>query len=268
MLPRTPLVYSAGVVIIGQGSKMGYLGTRKFRYDSETYLVLGVPVPFESETHASPSEPLLGITVDVDHTMVHELVAKLSGDLVIRGGDAAADAHAGLEPARMNEGLRTATHRLLACLCDSVDSKVLGPGAALEVVYRVLRGEKGRVLSNLTQYQTPYAAVAHALERIHSDYRDSLSVDDLAKANAMSVSAFHRAFKLVTGDSPLQYLKKVRLNKARSLLIHDNMRVNNVAFEVGYESPSQFSREFKRHFQVSPSDAQTLAYSYTGQPTL
>jgi AraC-like DNA-binding protein len=117
------------------------------------------------------------------------------------------------------------------------------------------------VLYNLTQHQTPYAAVARALERIHADYRDSMTVDDLAQENAMSVSSFHRAFKRVTGDFPLQYLKKIRLDKAKSLLVHDKMRVNNVAFAVGYESPSQFSREFKRYFKVPPSEAHTLAYT-------
>jgi len=267
-LPRTPLLYSAGIVIVGQGFKIGYLGSRKFRYDRETYLVLGVPVPFECETHASPDEPLLGISVDIELTMLHELVAKFSSSLHLKSGDAAADPHAGLEPVRMDEGMVEATLRLLTCLCDPLDSKVLGAGATNEIVYRVLRGEKGRVLYNLTQHQTPYAAVARALERMHRDYRTSLSVDELARQNAMSVSSFHRAFKRVTGQSPLQYLKKVRLDKARGLLIHDKMRVNNVAFEVGYESPSQFSREFKRHFKVSPSEADTLAYSYVGQSAL
>jgi AraC-like DNA-binding protein len=154
-----------------------------------------------------------------------------------------------------------ATSRLLTCLRDPLDAKVLGSAAVHEIVYRVLRGEKGRVLYNLTQHQTPYAAVARALERIHNEYRESLTVDSLAQENAMSVSSFHRAFKRVTGDSPLQYLKKIRLDKAKGLLVHDKMRVNNVAYEVGYESPSQFSREFKRYFKVPPSEAHTIAYT-------
>ena len=131
----------------------------------------------------------------------------------------------------------------------------------MEVVYRVLRGEKGHVLYNLTQQQTPYAAVARSLEHIHNEYREPLTIDDLAKENGMSVSSFHRAFKQVTGESPLQYIKKIRLDKAKGLLVYEKMRVNNVAFEVGYESPSQFSREFKRYFKVPPSEAHTLAYS-------
>ena len=160
----------------------------------------------------------------------------------------------------MSEEMREASTRLLTCLRDPLDSKVLGPAAVQEVVYRVMRSEKGRVLYNLTQHHTPYAAVARSLQRIHSDYREALTVEDLARENAMSVSSFHRTFKRVTGDSPLQYLKKIRLDKAKGLLVHENMRVNTVAYEVGYESPSQFSREFKRYFQVPPSEAKSLPY--------
>ncbi|MBN2722828.1 MAG: AraC family transcriptional regulator [Deltaproteobacteria bacterium] len=261
-LPRTPLLYSASIVIIGQGFKIGYLGDRKFRYDRETYLVLGVPIPFECETHASLHEPLLGISIDIDVAMLHELVSKFSGNLHLERSDTSTEPHTGVEPVQMSSSMIDATTRLLSCLNDPLDSRILGNAAVGEIVYRVLRDKKGHVLYNLTQHQTPYAAVARALERIHTDYRETLTVEDLAKETAMSVSSFHRAFKRVTGESPLQYLKKIRLDKARSLLVHDKMRVNNVAFEVGYESPSQFSREFKRYFNVPPSDAHTIAYSY------
>ncbi len=260
-LPRSPLLYRASIVIIGQGFKVGYLGERQFRYDSENYLVLGVPLPFECETHATGDAPLLGLSVDVDVARLHQLVASLSGTLHLERRERAGEAHAGLEPAQMSEPMIEATARLLTCLRDPIDSKVLGGAAAEEIVYRVLRGEKGRVLYNLTQHHTPYAAVARALGRIHVDFREPLSVEELARETAMSVSSFHRAFKLVTGDSPLQYLKKIRLDRAKGLLVHEGMRVNSVAFEVGYESPSQFSREFKRYFNVAPSEAHTLAYS-------
>jgi transcriptional regulator GlxA family with amidase domain len=109
---------------------------------------------------------------------------------------------------------------------------VLGSGTVSEVIYRVLRGEHGRVLYSLTQYSTPCAAIALALDRIHSDYREALSVEILAEENAMSVSSFHRTFKRVTGDSPVQYLKKIRLDKAKGLLAHQGMLVGNVAFDA------------------------------------
>lgn len=257
-VPRAPLVYSAGIVIIGQGHKVGYLGDRRFRYDEGTCLVLGMPIPFECETHATAETPLLGLRIDIDIPALHGIVAKLGAGM--RPDNESAPPH-GLEPARMEGELLEATIRLLKCMRDPVDSRVLGEAAVNEIIYRVLRSEQGRVLYSLTQHHTPYASVARALDRIHGDYREALSVEQLARENAMSVSAFHRAFKRVTGDSPLQYLKKIRLDKAKGLLVHQGMRVNAVAFEVGYESPSQFSREFKRYFRVPPSEAQTAAYS-------
>ena len=96
---------------------------------------------------------------------------------------------------------------------------------------------------------------------MHRDYRESLNVEELARESGMSASSFHRAFKAVTGESPLQYLKKTRLLKAKAALVFEGMRVEEAAYEVGYASPSQFSREFKRYFQVPPSEAQSLPYS-------
>ncbi len=261
-VPREPLLYKAGIVIIGQGHKLGYLGHRTFRYDGDTYLVLGVPLPFECEAFGTPEEPLIGLRIDIDLAKLHELVARVSGRLPhIQGEEASADTQTGLEPVQIDDSMREAIWHLLKCLRDPVDSKVLGPAAVDEIIYRTLRGEKGRVLYDLTQHLTPYAAVARALERIHANYRAPLTIDELARESAMSVSSFHRVFKRVTGDSPLQYIKKIRLDKAKGLLVHSGMRVSNVAYEVGYESPSQFSREFKRYFKVPPSEANNLAYA-------
>jgi len=117
------------------------------------------------------------------------------------------------------------------------------------------------VLSALTQHHTPYASISRALERMHEGYRESLAVEDLAKEVAMSISSFHRAFKQVTGDSPLQYLEKLRLLKAKGLLVLEGARVDEAAYDVGYVSASQFSREFKRYFNVPPSEARSLPYS-------
>ena len=261
-IPRAPLLYEAGIVILGQGHKVGYLGDKTFRYDEDSCLIVGVPIPFECESHATRDEPLLGIRVDVDIALLGELVAKLGSEIHAVNRDAASPG-LGVEPTPMSDEMIEATLRLLRCLRDPLDSKVLGRAAVDEVVYRALRSDKGRVLYDLTQHQTPYASVSRALERIHRDYRETLNVEDLARDSAMSVSSFHRVFKRVTGDSPLQYIKKIRLEKAKGLLVQQDARVNAVAFEVGYESPSQFSREFKRYFKVAPSEAHTLAWSGT-----
>lgn len=259
-VPRAPLLYSAGIVIVGQGHKVGYLGDRRFEYGAESCLVLGVPVPFECESYPAADEPLLGIRIDIDPGALHGLVARFAGKLGLeRQGPAAA--RSGVEPLAMEGPLLTATTRLLESLRDPMDRQVVGPAAVDEIFYRVLRSEKGRVLYDLTRHPAPYSSVARALERIHRDYREPLTVEDLARESAMGVSSFHRAFKEVTGESPVQYLKKVRLLKAKGLLVLEGRQVSEAAYAVGYGSPSQFSREFKRYFRVPPSEAETLPYN-------
>jgi AraC-like DNA-binding protein len=259
-VPRRPLLYSAGIIVVGQGYKVGYLADRSFRYDAESCLVLGVPVPFECEAHGTPEEPLLGIRIDIDLASLHGLVAKFGGRLGCEERNPAA-AHLGVEPVRMEGALLAATRRLLESLRDPIDRQFVGPAAVEEILYRVLRCEQGRVLHALTRHHTPYANVARALERMHRDYPEALTVDELARESAMGVSSFHRAFKQTTGESPLQYLKKLRLLKAKGLLVLEGKRVDEAAYQVGYASPSQFSREFKRYFQVPPSAAETLPYN-------
>ena len=257
--PRSPLLYDTGIVIVGQGSKDGFLGGRRFHYGADSCLVLGVPVPFECASHGSPEEPLLGVRVDVDRGMLHSLVARFSGKLGSELGVARA-VHSAVEPLEMQGPLLAAVVRLLQCLTDPLDRAVLGLAAVEEIVYRILRSEHGQVLYALTRVHTPYANIALALELIHGDYATGLSVDDLAKEASMGTSSFHRTFKEMTGDTPLQYLKKIRLLKAKNLLVHEGKRVEEAATEVGYASPSQFSREFKRYFSVPPSEAETLPY--------
>ena len=256
--PRSPLLYDTGIVILGQGHKVGYLGGRQFRYDADTCLVLGVPVPFECSSHGTPEEPLLGLRVNIDTMALHGLVARFAGRL---GIDDSSVNHAGVEPLAMDGPLLDAVCRLVESFADPMDRLVVGPSAVEEVLYRILRSEHGRVLLDLTRHQTAYSNVSRALERIHRDYSDALSVEDLAHESAMGVSSFHRAFKEVTGETPLQYLKKVRLLKAKGLLVYEGRRVDETAYAVGYASPSQFSREFKRYFDVPPSEAGSLPYS-------
>ncbi|MEZ4321816.1 MAG: AraC family transcriptional regulator [Myxococcota bacterium] len=265
--PRSPLLYDTGIVIVGQGYKEGFLGGRRFRYGEDSCLVLGVPVPFECASYGTPEQPLLGIRLDVDLAMLHSLVARFGGKLGLeqRG---ATGVHSAVEPLQMDGPLLSAVSRLLECLPDPMDRAVVGPAAVEEIVYRILRSEHGRVLYALTRHQTPYANIAQSLELIHGDFASSLTVEILAHEAAMGVSSFHRTFKEVTGETPLQYLKKVRLLKAKNLLVYEGKRVEEAAYEVGYASPSQFSREFKRYFSVPPSAAQSLPYSDTLEPGL
>lgn len=249
-IPRAPLVYEPCIVLIGQGHKVGYLGDEQFRYDPEHYLVLAVPMPFECETHASPAAPLLGLSVGIQPALIQELLLQLDDD----DGPAAREMPRGICAAPVTAALRDASLRLLQALDSPDEARILGPQLVREIVFRVLQGPYGGALRALAAQHTHFGKIARALKRIHADYAGALDIDTLARDAHMSVSSFHHNFKAVTSSSPLQYLKSIRLHKARLLMAHEGERASNAALRVGYESVSQFNREFKRAFGTSPGE--------------
>lgn len=154
----------------------------------------------------------------------------------------------------MDEDMADATTRLLKCLQSEAESQILGPGLVREILYRALCGTQAPVLYSLATHNGTFSQIAYALKVIQSDYAAKLDVEQFADKARMSASAFHRAFKEITSDSPMQYLKKIRLTKARDFMVHENMKAYIAADQVGYESSSQFSREFKRYFGQSPAE--------------
>ncbi len=130
----------------------------------------------------------------------------------------------------------------------------MGPGLVREILYRVLCGSRASVLYSLAMHSGTFSQVARALKTIQNNYAGKLDVEQLAGTANLSVSAFHRAFKEITSDSPMQYLKKIRLSKAKDLMLQEDMKAYIAADKVGYESSSQFSREFKRYFGQSPAE--------------
>jgi len=154
----------------------------------------------------------------------------------------------------MDEDMADATMRLIKCLQSEAESQILGPGLVREILYRALFGTQAQVLYSLAMHSGAFSQVARALKLMQNDYAEKLDVERLASMARMSPSAFHRAFKEITSDSPMQYLKKVRLTKARDLIVQENIKAYIAADQVGYESPSQFSREFKRYFGQSPAE--------------
>ncbi|HOP46547.1 MAG TPA: AraC family transcriptional regulator [Desulfobacteraceae bacterium] len=251
--PRMPLIYDPGICIVAQGHKIGYLGGQKFRYDANHYLVTTVTMPFECETFASPEEPLLGLYIDVDMALLHDLIGRLDLHMEIRNGGEKGLPR-GIGPAVMDEDMADATTRLVKCLQSETESQILGPGLVREIIYRALCGAQAPVLYSLAMHSGTFSQVARALMHVQTNYAEKLDVEQLASKARMSVSAFHRAFKEITSDSPMQYLKKLRLTRARDFMVQDNMRAYIAADQVGYESSSQFSREFKRYFGQSPAE--------------
>ncbi len=254
---RVPLLYQSGIIVMGQGRKQIYLGDQCVSYGPGDYLVIGVPLPLECEAYTDDGKAILGMSIDVDPQLLHNLVNTLSHSVEgssINARHAAANGplELGLKSSCMSDDLGEACKRLLKALHSDVEARVLGPGIVEEIVFRILTGSNGHILFDLARHDGHYARIAKVLSRIHKEYSEPLTVESLAEQANMSLSGFHRAFRQVTSESPLQYLKKVRLNKAKELIQLEGRRANDAAQLVGYSSPSQFSREFKRHFNTTP----------------
>lgn len=250
---REPLCYNQGVIIVGQGQKRVFLGDTVHEYNPDNYLVLSVPIPAECETFATKEQPLLALLVDIEIGMLNQLIAQMDEhiDHAMLVGDGK---HQSIYTASATPLIKDVVYRLLSSLQSPMEADVLGRGLVEELLFRILCGENAASLYALAMKNTNLARIDKALKRIHLSYRESLPVDSLADLVNMSPSAFHRSFQDVTSSSPVQYIKKIRLNKARELLLEQSARVGEAATVVGYESAAQFSREFKRYFGSSPSD--------------
>ena len=260
--PRSPYAYNSEIIILGQGEKRVYLGNDVYTYDATHYLVLPVPLPAECEGRTEPGKPILGLSIAIDPIEVGEILLDMEGNQ-----KETQSLPKGIYDAPMSEALYDATIRLLQAISDPQDKKVLAPMIKREIIYRVLRGEKGDILQALSHQNRRFIQIAKVLQKIHELYSSHFDIEKLAKELDMSSSTFHSSFKAVTGTSPLQYIKNVRLHKARTLMIQDGLNANIAAIQVGYESPSQFNREYKRLFDVTPAkDATILRGQHTANP--
>lgn len=249
---REPIVYEPGLVFIVQGGKTGFVDDRVIRYGAGQYLVQAMPLPFECETSGSADQPLLGAALRIAPELLAELAGAVSPETpetrVVHDDDALPMAAVTLDGA-----IGDALERLLACLDDPEAAKALGQARIREVIFESLRGPQGHLLRQLLQSQGAYARIGGAIEMLRSEYASPLSVAALAARAHMSVSSFHAHFKQLTRISPLQYQKRIRLLKARDLLVQNAANVSGAASAVGYQSASQFSREYKRYFGVAPA---------------
>lgn len=252
--PRQPFTYQSGILILGQGSKNIYLGETRMSYGNDDFLVVGVPLPLECEALADNQRPLLELSISVDQAMLQRMVNKLEY-MEHQSTSKLGQGLLGLDSVHMNETMIDVCLRLVKALCHPLEAEMMGTLLYEELIFRALTSEKGHVLFDLAHHEGAYAKVAKALNRVHSSYQELLTVQDLADEENMSISAFHQAFRAVTLESPLQYIKKVRLNKAKELIQIEGKRVSEAALMVGYNSSSQFSREYKRHFNQTPAHA-------------
>ena len=249
-IPRSPIAYEPGIFIVAQGRKTGFLGGRRMVYDPHHYLVLSLPLPFECETIGSPAEPLLAVGISVTPALVTELLLQMNDQPPANSRPLQAMAATPLAPA-----LNQATIRLLESLRSPMDARVLGPQTIREIIYHALCGPLGHNLRALAAPDSHFGRMSRVLNRLHTDYAQPVDMVTLAREAGMSLSAFHARFKASTASSPLQYLKHIRLHKARFLMVNEGLSAHGAALQVGYESASQFSREFKRLFGDTPATA-------------
>lgn len=241
-------VYEPMVNLILTGSKTMTVGEQVLHYDPATYFVMSVDLPAIGSVHPSAGgRPYLAISLTLEPSIVANLLADLPRPA---GGDLYSS---GFSVAPVTEGLLDAWVRMLRLMDRPDEIAALAPAYEREILFRVLQGPLGWMLRDIAAPGTALSRIGVTIQWIRENFAKQLRVEALAEMAALSVSAFHRHFKAVTALSPLQYQKRVRLLHARSRLISGEGNTTAVAFCVGYESSTQFSREYSRMFGLPPS---------------
>lgn len=251
-------VYDPMVNLILQGSKSMTVGDRTLHYCPANYFVMSVDLPAVGTVWPAESgEPYLAVALTLQPTVVAALLA----DLPNLADEARSDA--GFSVSAVTPPLMDAWVRMLRLTQHPADIPALAPVYEREILYRVLQGPQGGMLREIASPDSAMARISLAIQWIRKDFAAPLPIAALADRAAMSESAFHRHFKAVTALSPLQYQKQIRLLHARTLLVVGGRNVTSAALEVGYESASQFSREYARAFGLPPArDSERLLATY------
>ncbi len=247
-IPCAPAVYEPCVVVIVSGSKEAILDGQKFLYDSDHYLCCPTSLPVQAGTpDASVKNPLLGVLVSLDVRLVTKLAIDMDratgASQQLKGPQSA-----GLSLARWDPDFTDAMLRLLQLGQSSTDTAILGESRLLELYYAILKGDAG---ANARRVFGVGNEITRAISLVTSNLEATVTIDDMASHVGMSRAVFHRRFKEATTMSPIQFVKSMRLNSA-AMKIASGMTVGEAAMQVGYNSTSQFSREFKRLYGASP----------------
>lgn len=248
--PATPVVCMVEpcIVLVAQGEKQLWVGGEGYPYDTSRFLVTSLDIPANSEVlSASPGRPCLGLTFKLDLRMLAELIAQSESPPtrerpVLKG----------VGIGTVTDGMLASFARLVALLDEPEAIPVLAPLIQREIHYRLLKSDQAGRLRQICSVDGQGYRIAKAIDWLKLNYNAALRVDELAARVQMSAATFHHHFRQLTAMSPLQYQKWLRLNEARRLMLNEHQDVSSAAFKVGYESPSQFSREYGRLFGVPP----------------
>ena len=260
---ETPCLYRSMICFILQGSKRVALNDHLLSYDSQQYLISALDLPLIGQIlDAEGGQPYVAVSLVLDPALLAELAATLPP---VREN---AENGIGITINPMSAALRDTLLRLLSLLDTPADIPVLGPLVERELLYRLLQGPQGRLLRQIAQPDGALGSIRRAVAWIRDNYSARLRIEALCDASGMSRASLHRHFKSMTGLSPIQYQKQLRLQEARQLLLAGEHRASDVAFAVGYESASQFSREYLRQFGAPPARNVREIRQAIGEPFL
>ncbi|MFY1674825.1 AraC family transcriptional regulator [Plantactinospora sp. WMMB334] len=252
------------LALVAQGAKTLALGDRVYEYRAGQYLIASVDLPVTGHyTEASPERPALGFGLVLEPSAIAELLLEAPPGSLPR---AAAGAPSAMAVSDAPVELVDAAVRMLRLLERPRDIPVLAPLIKREILWRLITGEQGAAVRQLGLASSSVAHVSRAVRWIRDNYRESFRVEDVAQMSGMSASAFYRNFQSVTAMSPIQFQKQIRLQQARLLLATNPDDVTGVGHRVGYDSPSQFSREYRRQFGAPPSQDATRLRDATPGP--
>jgi AraC-like DNA-binding protein len=241
-------IYEPVVCLILQGSKVTSIGDQVVELKPGDALLVSHDLPVVSRiTKASTEEPYLAVILSIDLGLVRSLYDQVV-DALVPDADARSLSAEVADPAWLAPLIR-----YFELMDKPLDAKVLGFSIRREIHYRLILSPIGKMLRNLLVVDSHASRIAKAILRMRAEFRSPLRVSDLAKTAGMSVSSFHKHFKSVTGTTPLQYQKDLRLIEAKALLADKNCTVSQASYAVGYESPTHFSRDYSRKFSFPPS---------------
>jgi AraC-like DNA-binding protein len=258
--PTTPcaVAYVPGIIVMAQGSKRVELGSKTFIYDESHYLLTSLDLPSVSQVvEASPQRPALAFAMKLELSVVREILMR--EDVPIPDSSAGSPA---MTTGEVTADLLSACCRLLDLLETPKDVLFLSGLVQREIIYRILQRPEGARLRAITTHGEQSHRTAQAIAWLKSNYEKPLRVEELAQMARMGVSTFHHHFREMTAMSPVQYQKQLRLQAARSQMLTDDLDASSAALKVGYESVSQFNREYSRLFGQPPMrDIRTLRLS-------
>ncbi|MEG4205109.1 AraC family transcriptional regulator [Microcoleus sp. Pol7_A1] len=242
-------VYEPILGIIVQGKKEALLGEETYRYGEAQYLAISVDLPLSGfVVEATPDKPYLGFKLNLDPRQLCDIITAQTKPSASKKENSVR----GLFVSNADAPLLDCALRLTRLLDTPQDIPMLAPMIIREIYYRLLIGEQGEAVRQIATSGSNMQRIAEVLKLIKTDFAKPMRVEDLAGQANMSPSSFHHHFKGVTSMSPLQYQKQLRLLEARRLMLAENSDAANAAYQVGYESPSQFSREYSRMFGAPP----------------